>query len=78
MKFLVNEKYKYNFFFVLGLHYILYKPLSKSLNQVPEKQQDPVTDNFAAKLNLYTCYYFIALVKEESFQGEFLSIGIPP
>ena len=66
------------FCFRFTLHFVtFYKPLSKSLNQVSQKQQDPVTDNFAAKLNLYTYYYFIALEKEESFQGEFLPIGIP-
>ena len=42
-------------FFMLSLLYILHKPLSKSLIQLPEKQQDPVPDNFAAKLILYTC-----------------------
>ena len=42
-------------FFVLGLHYILYKPLSKNSVQLPEKQQDPLRNNFAGKLSLYTC-----------------------
>ena len=41
-------------FFALGLHYILYKPLSKYLIELPEKQQSTVCDNFATKLNLYT------------------------
>ena len=42
-------------FFISGLYYILYKPLSNSLLQLPEKQQDPVCDNFTAKLSLYAC-----------------------
>ena len=39
--------------------------------------QDSVYDNYAAKLNLYTCQDFVALGKRESFQGKFLSIEIP-
>ena len=53
MKYLVNGKYK-EMFFVLGLRYIFYKPLSKSLIELPEKQEETVRDNFAAKLSLYT------------------------
>ena len=57
-------------FFVLGLHYILYKPLSKSLIQkqpprgVPRKRYSKmctVCGNFAAKLGLYTYLNFVAL-----------------
>ena len=58
-------------FFILGFHYIFYKTLSKSLLQLTEIQQDPVCDDLAAKLSLYTCYYFIALERENHFRVNF-------
>ena len=39
----------------MGLQYILFRPLSKNLLQLPRKYQDSVCDNLAAKLSLYTC-----------------------